>query len=183
VGFEAIEARLLQMPDLVNRMERGDAGFVPAVKEWLAGLEGVLKENGLAVVAEIATLRASLISAQRGTVPVDLVSVGRPSARKLKAAAAAHVLRQAELSVSEAIKPAAASFAEGERLARQLAVFGAAKGLFPSRADFSTRGGWLAALWQALRGDVELLPAATHLAALVGAYDALILLDRALPES
>ncbi len=183
VNLEEIQSLLLRVPKLIGDLERRDPNFLGAVKEWLTQMEQVLLNNRLPVAAEVAVLRGVLIGAERGVMPPGMVFRGRPTARKIKDASAADVLRKAEELVANAIRGDAAQFAEGERLARQLVTVAQRKGLVPAASRADRHAEMLNAIWRALIADPDLGPATTHLAGLVGTYDALILLDRMLPVS
>lgn len=181
VNLEEIQGALLRVPALVRILDERGPGFAAAAKEWMIQVERILQDNRLAVAAEIAALRGTLISAERGAMPAGLVFNGRPSARKVREAAAADVVRKAESAISNAIRDDAARCAEGERLAQQIVAVALRKRIAPMAGQFSLHGDMLRALWRTLVADAELSQAATHLAGLVGPQDALILLDRKLP--
>ncbi len=174
---------LLRVPELIRALEKRDPNFVGGVKEWLTQAEQILVNNRLAVAAEVAVLRGVLISAERGVLPPGLVFSGRTTARKIRDATTADVLRKAEEVISNAIRADVAHLAEGERLARQIVSVAQRRGLIISApiADKNTKT--LNAFWTAMITDQELGPATTHLAGLVGVHDALILIDRMLPMS
>lgn len=181
VNLEEIQNLRLHVPELVQILERHEPKFVDGVKAWLAQVEQALLNNRMPVAAEVATLRSVLIGAERGVMPPGLIFSGRTTPRKVKDAAAAEVLRKADEIVSNAIRTAAEQFAEGERLARQMMALAQHKGLLAAGATFGSPAARARALWDAMRSDPDLGPGTTHLAGLVGVYDALILLDRLLP--
>jgi hypothetical protein len=180
VNLEEIQSMLLQVPGLIDSLERHDSKFADAVKEWLMQVEQVLISNRLAVAAEIAVLRGVLISAERGVIPPGVVFSERTTRRKIKDASAADVLRKAEELLSNAIRVDAAQLAEGERLTRQIVTVAQRKGLILVTPTVDEHSEMLKAIWRAMIVDPELGPATTHLAGLVGVHDALILLDRML---
>jgi hypothetical protein len=179
VSLEKIHETLLQVPALVDQFERRELNFLEAVRTWLTQTEKLLSDSRLPVVAQVAALRATLLSAERGSSP-GANAVGRSGARKLKDATAADVLGKAQGLIAGAISEDAARLAEGERLAQKLAMVAARKGLVP--ADVQTNGEALGATWRAMSADIDIGAATTHLAGLVGSHDALILLSRMLPR-
>lgn len=181
-NIEEIQGMLLRVPELVNCFERRDPGFAEWVKDWLVQAEQVLVNNRLAAAADVAVLRGMLISAERGILPSGIEFNGKKTARKIKDAAAMDALRMAEELVSSTIKIPAAQVYEGERVMRQLVALAQRKGLIPEESE-GEHAGILKAAWRAISHDPELGQAAAHLAGLVGAYDALILLDRMLPAN
>jgi len=181
VNIEEIQGMLLRVPELIDRLESHDPDFAVLVKDWLTGAEQVLISNRLAVASDVAVLRGVLISAERGVLPEGMVLTGRKTARKIKDATSADALRRASELVSDAIRGDAAQIAEGEKLTRQLVALAERKGILPDDPDAGGHSETLNAIWRAMSEDPDLGPATTHLAGLVGAYDALVLLDRMLP--
>jgi hypothetical protein len=180
VNLEVIQAMLLRVPGLIHALERRDPDFVGIVKSWLTEAEQVLISNRMAVAAEVAGLRGMLISAERGVMPAGLVFSGRATARKIKQACAADVLRRAEELISKAITEDAARFAEGERLAQQIVSVAQRKGLTMAATSADKYTEMLNAIWYAMIADPDVGSATTHLAGLVAINDALILVDRML---
>jgi hypothetical protein len=180
-NLEEIQSMLLRVPGLIDSLERRDPKFVDGVNEWLTKMEQVLLTNRLTVAAEIAGHRGALIAAKRGVNPSGLVFSGRVTARTLKDASAIDALRKAEELISNAIKGDAAQFAEAERLTRRIVTVAQHKGLIPAAPSTGGRTEMLNTIWHAISLDTDLAAAAVHLAGLVGAQDALVLLDRMLP--
>lgn len=180
VNLEEIQGILLRLPGLIHDLERRDPNFASAAKDWLTQAEQILVNNRLAVAADVAVLRGALISAERGVIPPGLVFSGRMTSRKIRDASAADVLRKAEELISDTIKGSLAQIAEGERLTRQLLAVAQRKGLIPGGPHMGERTEMLTGIWHAMTVDPDLGSATTHLAGLVGAQDALILLDRGL---
>ncbi|MGP8319579.1 MAG: hypothetical protein ACT6FD_02115 [Methanosarcinaceae archaeon] len=183
VNLEEIQNILLQVPELVNCLEKHDTNFTDLVKEWLTQAEQVLVNNRLPIAADVAVLRGVLISAERGVLPIGMEIIGRNTRRKVKDGAAAEVLRKTDEIISHEISGYASQVQEGERLARQLVALARQKGMIPASSGASNRTGMLNAIWGAMSKDTELEAGTTHLAGLVGKYDALILIDRMLPAN
>ena len=153
------------------------------MKAWLTQGEQILINNRLTIAAQVAVLRGVLISADRGVIPSGMAFRTRTTARTVKDAAAADMLRKAEELISAAISADAGRFAEGDRLIRQIVAVAHRKGLTSAvprtNQDFEA---WKVR-WEAVSMDPDLKAAAAHLVGLVGAHDVLILLDRAWPTT
>ncbi len=183
-AFEEVQATLLRLPDLAELFEKRDPGFAGAVKSWLAAAEKLLASHRLIAAAELAGLRTTLISTERGMAPAapQAPAAGsRMTSRKARDTAAAEVLRKAAEVIATTIRGDAARLEEAERLARQLATVALRKGLIAAAATGIPASARMAAIWSALAGDPELGPATAHLAALAGTQDAWLLVARALP--
>lgn len=183
VNLEEIQNLRLRIPKIIHSYEKSDLRFTDFVKEWLSQAEQMLVNNRLAVAADVAVLRGLLINAERGVLPDGFTFLGQKTNRKIKAAVAADVLHKADEIISNAIKGTVAQITEGENIARQLVTLAQRKGLIPVNSRVSGHTEWLNSIWKAMLQDPELGPATTHLAGIVGVYDALILLDRLLPIS
>lgn len=180
VNLEEIQNILLRVPELVNCFEKHDINFTDLVKEWLTQVEQVLVNNRLPIAADVAVLRGVLISAERGVLPIGMEIIGRNTRRRVKDGAAAEVLRKTDEIISHAINGYASQVQEGEHIARQLVALARQKGRIPDGSDASNHTEMLNAIWNAMLKDPELEAGTTHLAGLVGTYDALILIDRML---
>ena len=180
INLEEIQGMLLGIPGLVDLQEQGHPGFIEGVKQWLAKLEKGLEANRMPEAGNIAALRATLISAERGVIPAGVEFHGRATGRKIRGATAAFVLRQASDLISCAIQKDSERIAEAERLARQLVTLAKAKGSIrglPGEGS-STAADKLRAVWRIMSADPMLSPGTQNVEGLVGPYDALIILDR-----
>ena len=178
VNLEEIQGILLRIPCLVDLQEQRDPDFVQDVKQWLSKLEKVLDNNRMTVAGNVAALRALLISAEQGVIPTGVKFHGSTTVRKIREAAAAHVLRETGDLVSSVIEKDRERVAEAERLSRQLVALAKAKGLIQERPSGENFKDMLKAIWRVLSGDPELSPGAVSLEGLVGPNDVLIVLDR-----
>lgn len=180
VNLEEIQGLLLRLPEIVHDLESHDPNFSDTVKDWLVQAEQILVSNRLAVAGAIAALRGVLISAERGAMPAGLVLSGQLTKQKIKEATATDALRKAEELISNAIRADVAQLAEGERLTQQIVAVAERKGLIPTTSTVNGHIEMLNVVWHAMIDDPDLGAASTRLVGLVGAYDALILLDRML---
>jgi len=179
-NLEEIQGMLLSIPELINSLEKSEPNFSLSVKKWLMQIEQILVENRLAIAADVAVLRGTLISAERGLIPEGIVFNNKNTARKIRDAVAADVLRKAENLISNAINYDVARVAEGDKLARQLVALAQRKGLIQLNSNISEHSDMLKVTWNSMSKDPDLGPGTTHLIGLVGNYDSLILLDRTL---
>jgi len=180
-SLEEIERILLRLPEIVDRLDSKDPRFSDLVKSWLQDLERAFAENRLFQTAEVAALRAMVISAERGVICPGMEVSGPKTPRKVREAVAADSLKRAEGIAADAIRGDSARIAEGERLARQLVAIAEQKGIikrFSAEEDHTTM---LTGIWSEISLDPDLMAGATALKGLVGFRDALILVDRALP--
>jgi hypothetical protein len=180
MNLEEIQGIRLRIPELIQHFEDRDVKFASLTKEWLVKAEKVLTNNRIAAAADIAVLRGVLISAERGAIPSGIVFSGRMTVRKIRDGISADVLRKADETISAAIRAPEAQIAEGERLTRQVVALAIRKGLIQQGTP-SGHDEMLKEIWRRMSLDPELGPVTTHIIGLVGAYDALILLDRSLP--
>ncbi len=178
-SLEEIESVLLRADETVDYFERRDPRFMDMTKSWLVEIEKALTNSRLPVAAEVAGLRALLISAERGSVPEWLQITGARTARKVKSAITAEVLRRAAVAVNDSLKGSVSTVLEAEKLARQLLAAGRRKSIVPAETAGLPHEAWLKAVYKSISDDPELGAGTAHLTGLVGFYDALILLDRA----
>lgn len=179
VNLEEMENILLRVHQIVESYDRRDPRFLDLTKSWLVDVEKALTGSRLPVAADIAGLRAILISAERGAIPEWVNIAGARTGRKVKSAIAAEVLRKATVAINDALKGIVSTASEAEKLARQLLAAARRKNIVPPETDGLPHEDWLKAVYKAVLDDSELGAGTAHLAGLVGFYDALILLDRA----
>jgi hypothetical protein len=178
--YEEILAVLREVPALVDKLEARHSGFFEDVLEWLKHAEQTLTNNRLPAASQIAVYRARLIEAGRGVQQGDLTIVGRPSVTKIKEATAALLLGRSNDVLQALIAGQQPVFQEAERIARQVLALARVKGLVPAPGAEGARGRFLQELRDQLAADPDLAPFHAHIIGLVGATDALVLLDRAL---
>ena len=178
VNLEEIQSILLFIPALVDLQQERDANFVKEVKNWLKKMEKVLENNRILAAGNVATLRGTLISAERGIIPVGIELHGKPTGRKIKEATAADVLRHVGEIVSNVIHQDRERVAEAKRLGRQLVALARTKGLIHELPSGEQYTEMLKALWRTLASDPDISPGTTNLEGLVGPNDALIIIDR-----
>ena len=163
--LDRIGALRLRVAQIVDRYDDGDAEFSDDVKRWLREVEEALAAARIPAMADVAALRAAIVSAENGALPAGITFSGRPTPRRIRDAVAADALRHANDAVVNATSAAAAQFAEAERLIGQILPVATRKGL---------------SSWSAIESDADLGPIATHVIGLVGRGDALVLFDRAI---
>lgn len=178
INLEEIQGMLLSISGLVDLHEQGRPDFVESLKQWLSKLEKVLDANRMPAAGNIAALRATLISAERGTIPAEIELHSRATGRRIREATAAFVLRQTSEIISSSIQKDSERVAEAERLARQLVTLAKAKGLIQGSLSGGSSMDKLRAVWHTMSADPTLSPGTLNAEGLVGPYDALIILDR-----
>jgi hypothetical protein len=180
VQVEAFQQLLLEVPRLVDRIERRSSGLAGHVLDWLKRVEAALENNKIASVSRIAALRAQLLQAGRGVQGADVQVTGRPTRRKIEDATAAMALQRGNQLLHDVIAERESVFGEAERLMRQLVAVAEAKGIVRACREHVPAAP-LPCIQQAMAADADLAGGYVRLVSLVGKYDAAIFLDRALP--
>lgn len=177
---EEIASLLLLLPDLVQQQERRSTDFVPDAGAWLNSLEGVFAAGRLYQAGSIAMLRSGLVAAEQGQLPAGLQFRGRPTRSRVLNAVASQALQRAADMASTLIAENQLRLGEAERVAQQIVAAALSRGLIIGRADGVSNTQYLRMLRRNFVTSVDLESAVIHLEGLVGPYDALILIDRAL---
>jgi len=177
-NFEEIQSTLSRTSDLANLMAGGDALFPREARLWLETLEQVLTKNHMCIAGSVASLRVSLLAAERGVMPAGVIFRCQPTRRQIRDAAAAEALRSANELVVNAIREDAARIAEAQRLCRQVIAMAKSKRLVPPASSGLDHTTYLKRVWQAISADPDVSPGATRLEGLLWFYDVLVLLDR-----
>ncbi|MEM6989631.1 MAG: hypothetical protein AAF721_04015 [Myxococcota bacterium] len=177
--LEELEARLLEAPGLADSYSRRDADFAERLVAWLTTVEAALQQNRLPAAATIAALRTNVVAAGRGAIPAGVTVQGRPTKTKLRAAAAVSVLHSATVLLERVIEPDQIRHREAREMMQRIVALASAKAL----PGFGPRDVHVpdTARWQALRADNDVQGGAIQLEGMVGANDALVLLNRATP--
>lgn len=179
---ENLVALLLPVPQLVDQLQRNDAGFPAATIAWLQQAEQTLARLRLPTVSLVAVERGKVVATQQGCSPPRPESspgTRRPSARKATAFTA--------LAAIDAVQAALRSLlAEQERridLARekmtQLVAVGSAQSALPLPPT-DPRDAWLDAVWRALNRNGETAGMYRYLGASLSLLDRRQLLDEVL---
>lgn len=180
VNIEEIEKLLLQLPSLIQQQEQRSANFALSAGAWMISLEKVFTANRLYQAGYIASLRSGLTAAEQGEVPAGLEFRGRPTRLRVLNAVAAQALHRAVEVASTVIAENQPRLAEAERIAQQLVAVAFSRGLIVARDKTMNNTQYLLVFRSSLIMNTDLEKAVVHLEGLVGPYDALILLDRAL---
>jgi hypothetical protein len=177
---ENLNSLLLDVPRLVDLYEGRQSTFVSETKQWLHYVERVLGAARVSGVAEVAAQRSTIIAAEHGVSPKDLVLPERSSRRRMREAVTMQSLREAQAVVSDAISEPEKAFAQGERVLRSLLALANRKGLLndglqPPFAEEKLKG-----LWALLVADPDIGESAGQVVAMTGYRDALLLTQRIL---
>lgn len=177
---EEIASLLLLLPDLVRQQERRSTDFVRNAGEWLNLLEGAFAAMRLYQAGSIAMLRSGLVAAEQGELPAGLQFRGRPTRSRVLNAVASQALQRAADMATTLIAENQPRLAEAERVAQQIVAAALSRGLITGHPEGVSNTKYLLMLRRILVTSVDLENAVVHLEGLVGPYDALILIDRAL---
>lgn len=178
MNYEEIQGMLFEVPRLVDAHAKRDPHFNDRVLDWLARLERVLENNRLHQAAVVASHRGTLTAADRGVTPPGVAVSGRSSRSKLRDAAAVDILHKVSAMMTDLLQVDVERFREAERQMRQLHTFAMAKGLLTDTVPDTQRTEALQTVWKAIAADAELRGGTINIEALVGSYDALVILDR-----
>ncbi|MCG3207124.1 MAG: hypothetical protein FOGNACKC_00724 [Anaerolineae bacterium] len=178
VNLEEIQGLLLQVPELVDRLDRYDPGYVEGLKEWFQNVESVLGKNRIAFAGNVAALRAMLYSVENGVIPEGYEFKKRLSRRKIIKAVSSDILRQGTELVLRAIQADKARVSEAEQFALQLIALATYRGLIKDPTSVDDWMGYLKTVWQSMSADQETQPGTVRLLGLVTPNDALVILDR-----
>ncbi len=182
-SLDVVQELLLQAPSMVDMYDRHDRAFPPSVKEWLVRMEELMAKSKVPIASNLAMLRSMIVSSERGTVPDGIVLPGKLTRSRIMETVSIAVFRKAVDIVTEEIKPQLTRVRESEELMRQLVAYGTRKNLIIGLGTIPDRTARLMATWSNLSRDPEIGVATSRVVGLVGMYDALILLDRELPEA
>jgi hypothetical protein len=180
--IEEIKSILLEIPDLIKKYDRHDLSFTEGVKDWLTKMERALTNNRLPQGASIATFQSLLISVERDIIPEGYTFRKRLTKRKMLEVVSAEILRKAEELIRYFLQINMQRIEEAERLARQIAIIVQRKNLLATIPQPLTHTQKLQILWNTISSDSDLSTAALHLEVLLGKNDAMIIIDRQLPE-
>jgi hypothetical protein len=178
-NLEAIEALLLDVPALVDRLEAHDPAFLSTLKTWFSRTEEALRNNRLPAAADVAACRGVLIAVERGEND-DASPRASKSGRRYREARAGHLLRRATEAVAEAVRARRAQVDEAERLMMQLVAAADRLGLVPAAASGQTHTAYLQSIRQAISARSELASAFVHVTGILGETDSLIVVDRSI---
>jgi hypothetical protein len=180
VNIEEIERLLLQLPALVQQQEQRSINFASSAGAWLSALEKVFTANRLYQAGYIASLRSGLVAAEQGEVPAGLEFRGRLTHSRVLNAVASQALHRAVEVASTLIAENQPRLGEAERIAQQLVAVAFSRELIMARDKRMNDTQYLLSFKSQLVSSPDLENVVTHLEGLVGPYDTLILLDRAL---
>ena len=170
----------LLVPSLVEMQEAESFQFPAAVSDWMKAVEESLASARSPQTAVLASLRAGINAARRGQVPDHVHIRGRPTRSRTIAAVATQALHEAAAITSNLLLESNGRFTEASALAQQIAALASARDAIPTREAGVTNTMYLSDLRAGLGSIDEFAAALIRLDGLVGPYDALVVLDRAL---
>jgi hypothetical protein len=178
--LEEIDQLERVVPRLVDMLANRTGTFAQAVLDWLSRVEATLENNRMAAVSQVAASRALLIQASRGQNFPDVSLNGRVTPRKLRDAAANLALQRCDKLLADITAERRAAFRDAERIAIQITTIADAKGIIAQCREVPGHQAQLECIREALRRDADLAGLLAHMTSLVGRFDVLILIDRAL---
>lgn len=117
-----LQALFEKVPNLVNKYESQDSGFVESVKKWFKEAEDLLRIHRIHRVGELAGLRGTIEAAERGVY--DNTFFVEPGMRSSKAAAAiaSLSLNKAQDILHHVLEPVNRKFEEAGKILRPIVV-------------------------------------------------------------
>lgn len=181
-NIEEIHRKLMQIPQLIDRYAAGDESFIQNTLSWFCEVEKILLANRLTIAAELATMRASIISAHRAPASSSTLHLRRREKRRGADATAATTLRSAVELITRRIDQDLALIGNAEKATYELVILARQLKLIPD--DFEPKQAYshLRPLWDQLAANEQTAKHTTYIRSVVGPGDALILLDRVLAQ-
>lgn len=167
---EQFDAAMLKLPGILKELDGPARRWGPACDIWLGEVTALAEQYHLYPAADLALLRSRLALFEPEPGCRD-----RAARRNAAAQCALDCLTQARACLEAYFSPFRASTARCEALCTEAVAVVQANGLFPAAPTVDE-------LWQALHTDAQLLEALTRLVGAVGAPNARVLLDRAIPQ-
>jgi hypothetical protein len=175
---------LAQGSKIVTLYEQKDASFIPSLTAWLVESETVLEKNRRPQVAEIAGIRAQLLSASHAVYDKRLFVIpSTEDTRKSFHASAAILFGNAQNVLSSVYAAFAARKEEAEKFVRQMLLISLQKNSFypiwNSDLGISER---LSNLWQSFAADKDLVQGTRQVLSSVHYVDALRILGETIDD-
>jgi hypothetical protein len=175
---------LAQGSKIVTLYEQKDASFIPSLTAWLVESETVLERNRRPQVAEIAGIRAQLLSASHAVYDKRLFLIpSTEGTRKSFHASAAILFGNAQNVLSAVYAAFAARKEEAEKFVRQMLLISLQKNSFypiwNSDLGISEK---LSGLWQSFAADKDLVQGTRQVLSSVHYVDALRILGEAIDD-
>jgi hypothetical protein len=185
-NIEEIEDLLRKTPNCILLYEQHDSLFINTVKAWLAEIETILQKNRLSIVAEITSLRATLISTERGKIPEGLNFLKRMTKRKLAEFVAEHAIRLGVEIITKVINQDKERINAAELQIIQLVALARQAGLIEAEPIFTYDHSKLGKRWEDFKtvsdtAERKLISSwAIAVQTMVGKINCIILLDKIL---
>jgi hypothetical protein len=166
--YHQLHSDLLEIPALVNRLERKDSAFIPELFDWMRRAEEHLLAYRSRQAAEVAGIRSRILAGRHDE--------GHGIAkRKLQWKAASDSLFALQEVLQEVCVPLERQLDEARELIRQLFLIVAQTGAFVynSKNDFDA---FLQEIWKFICGNEQLRAGAVKLKTLLSAEDIRLLM-------
>jgi hypothetical protein len=178
--IEELTNLLLHVPSLIQMQEERSADFASSVSAWMKTLEDSLAAARLPQTALVAAARGTLLAAEYGQIPSGVAFQGRMTRSRIIGAAGLDALNKATSVASSVLMDNQVRLGEASRVAYQIAARAMSHGAISRRDPDASNSQYLSELRVALAEIDECKAALVHLEGLLGPYDALVALDRAI---
>lgn len=179
VHLDRMEERLRTVPALVDAQQRRETDFPHRVVRWLMETEAVVTDARHPAVSQLASLRSRLLTTMHGAGGAEPPRGGR---RKHIEAVTSDVLQRAQQVLATIIEPKLEQLREAESIATRVAAVARAKGVLERAKTIPDHQAALGFVHHSVSHDPDTAAATVHLSGILGPIDALVVLDRALPD-
>jgi hypothetical protein len=147
--FDQLVLMLNQVPHITVMYEKKDSTFGQYVREWMDATETILKANRIHLAAELATLKMTITSTQRGH-RIQSAERGIINKKKAVEIASMEALQQAQHSIRILLAPHEARYDEATLSARRMLVIASSLGMLNARLRTKFDSATLPAPWRAI---------------------------------
>lgn len=180
-AFDQLVLMLNQVPHIAAMYEKKDGAFGPSVREWMDAAETILKANRIHLAAELATLKMTITSAQRGHL-MGSSEGGIINKKKAVEIASMEALHQAQHSIRMLLASYETRYDEATLLARRMLVIASSLGMLNARLRTRFDSATLPALWRDLVSNERTSQWTTKMLEVVTPDEALTIVSRVLDE-
>jgi len=181
--YKELASLLMEVPELVALYEGRSSGFSDAVKAWMTRVEPVMAGGGLPQVSEVSSMKARIVSVERGVLADDSVvplQRASPSKQRYVGAVSAQAVHRVQAVLHGVIAPFEARLTEAAHVIRRMIIAATQLGLLNSH--LSGGGNSVPSLFRSMMADQNLRPLGTRILELVSYEDSLTLLEEGIAE-
>lgn len=179
--YDQLVLMLNQVPHIAAMYERKDGSFGQSVREWMDAAETILKANRIHLAAELATLKMTITSAQRGH-RTQSTEDGIINKKKAVEIASMEALHQAQHSIRMLLAPHETRYDEATLSARRMLVIASSLGMLNARLRTKFDSATLPALWRDMVSNEKTVPWTMKMLEVVTPDEALTIVSRVLDE-